>query len=638
METPRKNPQTFVCTAQGSAIVCSPKIVVESGKITKYLKGGSPAGGTGSKDRPFNSLAQAEAASWQTLVILPSSTVIYGGITLKDGQDIKGLERDKCLLASIDGSVNDGDVIRTNGDNTISRITIVSAYRCGISALLSKDLTVEHCSINNTNTNNRFHPHDYIFGSLNPLTDLSYQAWAAIDFFGGSNQDEVIQAYNMLDGKFTCKHCSFNGSVYAIIVGSGDSVTNDHISTIYHRKYEIDHCRFSNQAHSFAFGYVMLYPQGGGKLSGCLENCTFENINDRCIAIGSIQARNPRLPRRGNFQYGDNTISNCRVRNCNRGFLWNLSLGEQTNIDAALYVTDNNLSTFGKSSGSPASLNGVAAIEWDTYWNGVGYPLQLNASGNKISSPSGLDLALSVVVFGDLPFDVDFCNNTIIGCTAAILIANRTIQGPSPFRRSNGYLKASHNKMKDIDTVLVVGAPYGEGGDGWFNRLDVIVQENCFENVGHRNSPSITSNGSYHGAAVIVGGLNNPSLQNAGLDGNIGVYINIDFGGGNLESEARNSFTNVSGPHTWIDSNKKITLEENYFEQSPPVDAGIGGIVTFANALSHRPKDCRVESSDSSQYSVQSVRSSNSVRAEASSPLQDLIHKIVNPNRFADFM
>ena len=56
------------------------------------MKAGAPHPGNGSKNRPFTSLDQVEAASaaGDTIYVLQSQGVLDGGIQLKDGQRLIG--------------------------------------------------------------------------------------------------------------------------------------------------------------------------------------------------------------------------------------------------------------------------------------------------------------------------------------------------------------------------------------------------------------------------------------------------------------------------------------------------------------------------------------------------------------------
>ncbi len=393
-------------------------------KLKKYIKGDAPDGGSGTKSYPWNRLSQAEAANnnWDILIVLPSKKPVYGGLKLLNGQVIQGEgKREKCVLASLDDSEHNGDVIVAVGDNKIKGITISTAYRCAISCLESRNLTVEDCKITNSNSGNLWHPHDYRFGSR--IYEFSYQAWGAIDFFGGEPQDEQVQAFNTINGKFKCKNCVFDGNIYAIIVGSGDAVSNSYVSERYHREYEITDCIFKNDR-SFAFGQVMVYPQGGGISCGKIKRCKFDTLQNAAIAFGSIQGLSIFYPGRGNFEWKRNTVENCEFTNLDYQAVFVYDLGNQTGENAEIIVKNNKVSKYALNSSPNANVANYAAFECDSFWNAEGLPLNFIVKGNTVINESGTNAGTDFYFFGGHHINGEVKCNKFLGCSTGVDMVN----------------------------------------------------------------------------------------------------------------------------------------------------------------------------------------------------------------------
>ena len=108
-----------------------------------YVKAGAPHPGDGSKNRPFASLGQVEAASapGDTIYVLQSQGVLDGGIRLKNGQHLIGLgpkvttanpNSARAVLTNTSNAHLDGDAIRLAANNVVENIHIDNAYRSAI--------------------------------------------------------------------------------------------------------------------------------------------------------------------------------------------------------------------------------------------------------------------------------------------------------------------------------------------------------------------------------------------------------------------------------------------------------------------------------------------------------------------------
>ena len=110
---------------------------------TWYVKADATAGGDGSRNRPFASLEQVEAASQagDTIRILPSTRPLDGGIQLKDNQRLIGLgdpvtravaNGARPTITNTSNTRHNGDAIRLAANTLVQNIHIDGAARSGI--------------------------------------------------------------------------------------------------------------------------------------------------------------------------------------------------------------------------------------------------------------------------------------------------------------------------------------------------------------------------------------------------------------------------------------------------------------------------------------------------------------------------
>src|SRR5688572_31324655 len=100
---------------------------------TWYVKAGAPHPGDGSKNRPFTSLDQVEAASapGDTIYVVQTQGVLDGGIQLKDGQKLIGLgptvntangNSARAKLTNTTDARYDGDAVRLARNNVVENL------------------------------------------------------------------------------------------------------------------------------------------------------------------------------------------------------------------------------------------------------------------------------------------------------------------------------------------------------------------------------------------------------------------------------------------------------------------------------------------------------------------------------------
>jgi hypothetical protein len=108
-----------------------------------YVKAGAPHPGDGSKNRPFTSLDQVEAASasGDTIYVMQSQGALDGGIQLKDGQKLIGLgpkvntangNSARATLTNTTGARYDGDAVRLAKHNVVENLQIDNTFRSAI--------------------------------------------------------------------------------------------------------------------------------------------------------------------------------------------------------------------------------------------------------------------------------------------------------------------------------------------------------------------------------------------------------------------------------------------------------------------------------------------------------------------------
>jgi len=140
------------------------------GSYTKYVKGGLCESGDGSKCRPWNSLALAQAGSWETLVVLSSPIALDGGILLKNGQKLVGekspvdgpLSYDQPTITNTDLLSNRGNgVLVQSGSVVVKNLHITNTQTSAINYDNAKDLFVKEVLVTGHNQSETLVTTDY---------------------------------------------------------------------------------------------------------------------------------------------------------------------------------------------------------------------------------------------------------------------------------------------------------------------------------------------------------------------------------------------------------------------------------------------------------------------------------------------
>lgn len=150
---------------------------------TLFVRAGAPAGGSGSMEEPFNSLAAIEEASTpgDEIIVLPAPLDVPpldGGIALKPGQKLSGHAK-----AGQMARIGNGDVTRHSGDAVVladgvevSHLAIVNSRRGGIYGSNVNDVRIHDNEL--TGNNGSCEPGFYVYFPGNK--PLLANGWAAI--------------------------------------------------------------------------------------------------------------------------------------------------------------------------------------------------------------------------------------------------------------------------------------------------------------------------------------------------------------------------------------------------------------------------------------------------------------------------
>jgi hypothetical protein len=193
----------FLCTAKTDLDGRTPQLVctqmprtVEGRrqacpKKTKYVQAGAPDEGNGTKTRPYNSLANAQADStWRVLVVLSSTIALDGGILLKDGQKIKG---DRSPFSGIQlpivtnstNTLNDGNgiIIAPGATVTIKNLWITDTFASAIRYDGARNVYVRNVLITGTNQGEiiESYPYNVIPGTRSKFFTASIQGAVSLD-------------------------------------------------------------------------------------------------------------------------------------------------------------------------------------------------------------------------------------------------------------------------------------------------------------------------------------------------------------------------------------------------------------------------------------------------------------------------
>ncbi|MEC3915543.1 hypothetical protein [Nocardia sp. CDC160] len=133
----------------------------EPDSSTWYVRAGALAGGTGSAEAPFDSLARVESVSrdGDTIIVQSSMATLDGGIALKPGQKLLGDgpavvgATDTVALPRIANTTgnHDGDAVRLAAGAEVRNLVITGARRGGIYGSDAADVVISGNDVTGTN-------------------------------------------------------------------------------------------------------------------------------------------------------------------------------------------------------------------------------------------------------------------------------------------------------------------------------------------------------------------------------------------------------------------------------------------------------------------------------------------------------
>lgn len=162
-----------------------------------YVSAAAPAGGDGSQDRPFATLAAVEQASHagDAIIVLPSTTALDGGIALKPDQKLEGAGPTVIGVAATtaaarlanSGTTHGGDAVVLADGAEVGNIAVTGATRGGIYGANVTDVDVHDNDLTATNTScaTGFVVQPFTIPSMAPGIGLPFSSglpngWAAI--------------------------------------------------------------------------------------------------------------------------------------------------------------------------------------------------------------------------------------------------------------------------------------------------------------------------------------------------------------------------------------------------------------------------------------------------------------------------
>ncbi len=117
-------------------------------ETVKYVQGGAPSGGTGTKKHPFATFKEASVSTWDVLIVLPSAVALTDGITLTNQKLIGDICDSNVALFP---KLTTNEVI-VMGDGAIENIFFTNMLGSAINYDKAENLIVKNVSIDGFNT------------------------------------------------------------------------------------------------------------------------------------------------------------------------------------------------------------------------------------------------------------------------------------------------------------------------------------------------------------------------------------------------------------------------------------------------------------------------------------------------------
>ncbi len=295
-----------------SAIVVSSSVVAKKDKPTKrvkYVQAGAGKG-NGSKKRPYNSLAAAQAdETWDTLIVLPSPNILDGSIVLRSGTTLKGtcdptcgpLNINQATITNSNSELNNGNAVVVEGDACIKKLYFKDTWASAINYDNGRNLTVKKVLITGHNQGDVqeqtvvdptiYYPVAGIFGQ--PITDGRTQFKQVIVKNNNTGAGFAELASNKIHRKISVEQCEIAGirsvspqSDFIVEQALGMDFTSFGEGThmdVSVRKCNVHDFRPNTFPGTDSEG-IELDAFSGGLVTGYIEDCVIQNVYNNTVS------------------------------------------------------------------------------------------------------------------------------------------------------------------------------------------------------------------------------------------------------------------------------------------------------------------------------------------------------------------
>ncbi len=307
-----------------SAIVVSSSVVAKKDKQSKrvkYVQAGAGKG-NGSKKRPYNSLAAAQAdETWDTLIVLPSPNILDGSIILRSGTTLKGtcdptcgpLSINQATITNSNSELNNGNAVVVEGDACIKKLYFKDTWASAINYDNGRNLTVKKVLITGHNQGDVqvqtvvdptiYYPVAGIFGQ--PTTNGTTQFKQVIVKDNNTGGCFIEEASNNIYRKISVEYCELTGirSVSQQSPFIAEQALGMDFNSVGEGTYIdvfIGNCNIHDfrpntfpDVLSFGIEFVVL---SGGMITACIEDCLIQNIynnTDESYHVHILQGSGP---------------------------------------------------------------------------------------------------------------------------------------------------------------------------------------------------------------------------------------------------------------------------------------------------------------------------------------------------------
>lgn len=547
------------------------------------------SGGTGTRQDPYRSLADAEDGSWRILKVLPAMSPLDGTIALKPGQQIQGLGPNPVKKLSSDPGCPDPDVpmamlssssdkavIESVGSNHISNLYIKEPHAAGIDLSLARYTSVRNVLICGHNQGERYIHEFYDFPEFSSTSGAPI-AQGVPAIIAMPPLDETARP----SGTIRVEHSRVqDGRAYGIVLFHRNSQAEN--APRLKRSVRINHVdvlRINTLYNSSSAGLLVAAAGDNTYINADLKHITIEDITDEAEIV--MDENNEPFERPANtngifvetaeidggsdgYQNFDLKLQNSEIR---RVTAPEADLG----VAFPLRVVLNNEATTDKS--KVIVHNTVLENSTDGFYlemsdSSNGKKVKLDFKDNTIQGIEVYD-GIYVVQRSDSILDAKIKNN-LFDNIADNAIAFVTL--PASNNPQYGPQVIADIKGNDItNTGNGIRVQTLSGGMN-FEKLAVKVEKNCFTNLGF--------------------GVLDLNSGNSEFGPHVGT---LDLGGGTLGSNGHNAFVdngNDIGVGEFAARDRTvITAKHNFWSGGEPtiLEVGVVADIPFEPVLNSNP-------------------------------------------------